>query len=222
MQRSKTLTSWAGAALLLAAVAPFGASVAADASHLTFATHAAFFSAETKQPKPLDPHAFVADAAAPATVGPQNISHVAGFRPAFIGQDPKTAAVSNAKGEPIGFTLGDWLAASGTVTLTPMAGGKVEISLSFDHLKPGGHYSLFENHFDQKPIGFTPLDGTAKTNDFVAAADGTAKLTVTAPQPLTHDNAVLLVYHSDGTAHGAQRGEIGITAHHQLIARIPE
>jgi len=222
MQRSKNLASWARAALMLAALAPSGASQAADASRLTFVTHAAFFSAETKQPKPLDPHAFVADAAAPAAVGPQNISHVAGFRPAFIEQDAKSVAVFNAKGEPIGFTLGDWLAASGSVTLTPAAGGKVEIAMSFDHLKPGGHYSLFENHFDQKPVGFTPLDGTATTNDFVAGADGTAKLTIMAPQPLTHDNAVLLVYHSDGTAHGAQRGDIGINAHHQLIARIPE
>ena len=44
-------------------------------------------------------------------------------------------------------------------------------------------------------------------------------MTVTAPQLLTHANAVLLVYHSDKTFHGDQRGEIGVTAHHQLIAR---
>ncbi|WP_315811779.1 hypothetical protein [Bradyrhizobium sp. SZCCHNR2028] len=222
MQRSKNLISWAGPVLLLASLAASGPSMAADASHLTFVTHAAFFSAETKQPKSVDPHAFVADAAAPVAVGPQNISHVAGFRPAFIDQDAMTVAISNAKGEAIGFTLGDWLAASGSVTLTPAAGGKVEIAMSFDHLKPGGHYSLFENHFDQKPVGFTPLDGTATTNDFVASADGKAKLTIMVPQPLTHDNAVLLVYHSDGAAHGAQRGDIGVNAHHQLIARIPE
>lgn len=222
MQRSKTLAGLTSAALMLAALVPSGASRAADATHLSFVTHAAFFSAETKQPKPLDPHAFVADAAAPAAVGPQNISHVAGFRPALIEQDAKTAVVANAKGEPIGFTLGDWLAASGSVTFTPSAGGKVEIAMSFDHLKPGGHYSLFENHFDQKPVGFTPLDGIATTNDFVAGPDGRAKLTIVAPQPLTHDNAVLLVYHSDGTAHGAQRGDIGVNVHHQLIARIPE
>ncbi|MGJ4918891.1 hypothetical protein [Bradyrhizobium oligotrophicum] len=222
MQRSKSLAGLASAALMLAALVPSGASRAADATHLSFVTHAAFFSAETKQPKPLDPHAFVADAAALAAVGPQNISHVAGFRPAFIEQDAKTAAVANANGEPIGFTLGDWLAASGSVTLTPSAGGKVEIAMSFDHLKPGGHYSLFENHFDQKPVGFTPLDGTATANDFVAGPDGRAKLTIIAPQPLTHDNAVLLVYHSDGMTHGAKRGDIGVNAHHQLIARIPE
>jgi len=46
-----------------------------------------------------------------------------------------------------------------------------------------------------------------------------AWVTLTAPQMLTHANAVLLVYHSDKTFHGDQRGEIGVTAHHQLFAR---
>jgi hypothetical protein len=31
----------------------------------------------------------------------------------------------------------------------------------------------------------------------------------------------LLVYHSDGVDHGQQRGQIGVTAHHQLIIRVP-
>ncbi|OAF14297.1 hypothetical protein AYJ54_42835 [Bradyrhizobium centrolobii] len=147
---------------------------------------------------------------------------MAGIRAALIDQDPKTAALVNAKGEALGFNLSDWLAPKGTVTITPSAGGKVEILVQFSYLRPGGHYGLFENHFDQKPVGFNPLDGTGKTNDFVAGADGTAKLMVTAPQKLTHDNAVLLVYHSDKIAHGEQRGDIGVNAHHQLIARIPQ
>jgi hypothetical protein len=211
-----------GALLTLALAVLSAPSQADEAIHLDFTAHAAFFSAETHQSKPVDPHVFVADASAAAAVGPQNIQHVAGIRPALIDQDPKTAALVNAKGEALGFNLGDWLAAKGTVTITPSAGGKAEISVQFSHLQPGGHYSLFENHFDQKPVGFTPLDGAGKTNDFLAGADGTVKLMVTAPQKLTHDNAVLLVYHSDKTAHGEQRGEIGVNAHHQLIARPPQ
>jgi len=211
-----------GAVLTLALAVISLPGRADDAVHLDFMTHASFFSAETHQPKPLDPHVFVADASAAAAVGPQNIQHVAGIRPALIDQDPKSAALVNAKGEALEFNLGGWLAAKGTVAITPSGGGKAEILIQFSHLQPGGHYSLFENHFDQKPIGFTPLDGMGKTNDFVAGADGTAKLTVTAPHMLTHDNAVLLVYHSDRTAHGEQRGEIGVNAHHQLIARIPQ
>jgi hypothetical protein len=84
---------------------------------------------------------------------------------------------------------------------------------------PNGHYSLFENHFSTTGVSFTPLDGKGSGNSFVAAADGTGTLTVVAPSVLTHDNAVLLVYHSDGQEHGDKRGAIGETAHHQLISR---
>jgi hypothetical protein len=41
------------------------------------------------------------------------------------------------------------------------------------------------------------------------------------PQTLTHDNAVLLVCHSDNTSHGTERGAIGVNAHHQIVVRIP-
>jgi hypothetical protein len=38
---------------------------------------------------------------------------------------------------------------------------------------------------------------------------------------LTHDNAVLVVYHADGRSWGMQRGTLGVAAQHQLIARLP-
>ncbi len=213
---------WFGAALIFASAVGLTASYAADTIHLGFVKHAAFFSAETHQPKTVDPHAFVSDSSAPAAVGPQNIQHVAGVRPALIEQDAKTSPLVNAKGEALGFNLEEWLAADGVVTIGPSAGGRVEISAQFNHLRPDGHYSLFENHFDQQPVGFTPLDGAGTANDFVANQNGGAQVTVVAPQALTHANAVLLVYHSDKTSHGNQRGDIGINAHHQLIARIPQ
>lgn len=190
--------------------------------HVTFVTHAAFFSKETKQPKTLDPQVFVRDAAAPAAVGPQGIQHVAGVRPALIDSDTKSTPVLTAKGEALGFNLGQWLGPKGEATITPAVGGKAEIAVSFTGLRPNGHYSLFENHFDQKPVGFTPLDGTGQHNNFVAGSRGEAKLTVTAPSMPTKVNAILLVYHSDGKDHGKDRGAIGITAHHQLIAPIGE
>ena len=211
-----------GMALILVSAAGLSLAKAADSRRLTFITHAAFFSAETHQPKPVDPHVFVRDASAPAGIGPQNIQHVNGIRPALIEQDAKATPLVNAKGEALGFDLGDWLGAEGVVTISSSANGKVEISAQFTHLRPGGHYSLFENHFDQQPVGFTPLDGTGTANDFVASESGGAQVTVAAPQALTHANAVLLVYHSDKTSHGAQRGDLGVNAHHQLIVRIPE
>ena len=210
-----------GLALALTLVGT-AATDAADSQRLTFTIHAAFFSSETKQPKAVDPHVFVQDPASAAATGPQNIQHIAGVRPAFMEQDAKTAPLFNAKGESLGFDFGQWLEANGRVTITPSANGKAKISAQFRKLRPGGSYSLFENHFDQQPVGFTPLDGAGKANNFVADKKGASRVTLTAPQMLTHANAVLLVYHSDKTFHGDQRGEIGVTAHHQLIARIPE
>src|SRR3974377_2344243 len=94
---------------------------AADSQRLTFTIHAAFFSSETKQPKAVDPHVFVQDPASPAATGPQNIQHVAGVRPALIEQDAKITPLFNAKGESLGFDFGQWLGATGRVTIMPSA-----------------------------------------------------------------------------------------------------
>lgn len=208
------------AAMLLALFALPAALLAADQSPYVFQTHASFFSTETQQPKPLDPQAFVADASAPAATGPQGIPHVAGFRPAFL-TDPPATRVNNANGKPLGITLGAWLSATGTATVTPSANGSRTVALAFTHLISKGVYSVFENHFAASGVTFTPLDGTGTTNTFTARADGTAKSVIVSPEAFTHANAILLVYHSDGQAHGMQRGNIGIDAHHQLIMRFP-
>ena len=185
-------------------------------TRLPLVTHAAFFSSETKLSPVLDPQVFVREAASPAAVGPQHIARVAGFRNALV-TDPRDSELYTAMGARLdGFTLGSWLDASGSVEL---AGTQIAVDLA--GLRPGGLYSLFENHFDESPVGFTPLDGSGTSNTVVADAQGRAHLAVTAPRMLTHDNAVLVVYHSDGMAHGASRGTIGVNAHHQLIVRIP-
>jgi hypothetical protein len=203
-----------GAAMLLST----GGAFASEALKLNFVTHAAFFSQETKQPQAIDPQVFVHDPAAAEAVGPQGIKHVAGLRPARIDQDPKTTPVFTALDKPLGFDLGAWLGASGSVVVAD-DGGKVTLTANFAGLRPNGEYSLFENHFDQKPVGFTPMDGTGQTNSFVAGPDGSAKVAMTLAHVPTHANAVLLVFHSDGQTHGAERGQIGVEAHHQLIAR---
>ncbi len=193
-------------------------ALASDGLTLKFVTHAAFFSAETKQPKVIDPQAFVVDASAAEAVGPQGIKHAAGFRPASVDQDPKSTAAFTADGRPLGFELAAWLGAAGSVTISDKDGAPT-LSATFTGLKPGGVYSLFENHFDQKPVGFTPIDGEGKANNFTAGPDGTAAVTIRLTHVPTHANAVLLVYHSDSQSHGSERGPIGIDAHHQLIAR---
>jgi hypothetical protein len=195
-------------------------SVAAEPLQLDFVTHARFFSDETKQPNALDPQVFVRDPAAEAGAGPQGIQHTKGLRPLLL-SDPTETPVNTATGKALGFTAGEWLGATGTVTITPDPKGGANTVAAFKGLKPGGTYSLFENHFDTKPVTFTPLDGKGKKNSFKAKGDGSATAKVHSPDMPTGANAVLLVYHSDGKTHGTSRGDIGVNAHHQLIAKIP-
>ena len=205
--------------LLAGGATGLGGSVwAAAPLKMDFVTHAAFFSVEMKLPKTLDPQVFVRDPGAPEAVGPQGIKHVAGVRPPFVDQDPGTTELFTADNKPLGLDLKTWLGPKGTVTIVEQA-GKVTLEASFTGLKPNGVYSIFENHFDQKPIGFTPMDGTAKANSFTAKADGSARVSMILTHVPTHDNAVLLVLHSDNQTHGLERGKIGVDAHHQLIAR---
>ncbi len=216
--RRKLALLFSGFAFSFAGLSVSIAATASDGTlDLPMETHAAFFSAETKQPKPLDPQVFVRDAKAQAGAGPQNIQHAAGFRPALIADSPQNA-LFNAQGKSLGFSLGKWLGARGKVHV---AADTHTATVRLTGLRPKGTYSLFENHFDQQPIGFTPLDGSGTTNTFVAQKNGKATVTLKVPDTLSHANAVLLVYHSDNQAHGESRGEIGINAHHQLIARIP-
>lgn len=183
---------------------------AASPIRLAFVEHAAFFSLEAKTPALIDPQVFVAVAAAPEVPkGLQGIAHIAGVRNAVMVDDSERPVLSGT-GKSLGFTLGRWF-----------ANGTERIAMHFTHLVPNGRYSLFENHFDTMPVTFTPLDGAGTANGFLAAKDGAADVTVVAPSVLTHENAVLAVYPSDGIEHGQSRGEIGIVAHHQLIARIP-
>ena len=88
-------------------------------------------------------------------------------------------------------------------------------------LVPNGDYSFFENHFATDGVTFTPLDGTALHNTFTASPHGTASGSLAIPGAVTHSEGILLVYHSDGMAHGMDRGQIGVNVHHQLIIRIP-
>jgi hypothetical protein len=206
--------------LLSFAVLMTCAAQAQSGTTLALETHAEFYSGEVGLARTLDPQVFVVDRAAPAGVGPQAIHHAAGIRNAFV-DESNSQALFNANGEPLGLTLGQWISATGTVTLSPQPDRTEKIDVGLRGLKPGARYSLFENHFGKGSTWFTPLDGSGKANSFKADSRGAATIHLVAPEALTHDNAVLVVFHSDGIAHGEERGHVGIDAHHQLIARIP-
>ena len=210
--------TYAFAALGLLGASLSGTAHADESKVLRFETHAAFFSKETRQKSPLDPQVFVAAPAATAATGPQGITHVSGLRTPLIADAPDLP-LFNASGQPLKLALGKWLSPRGEVVLKPLPSGKERVIVILSGLTPRGQYSLFQNHFDQNPIGFTPLDGSGTANSFVASDQGRAVVTAVSPNVLTHDNAVLVIYHSDGKTHGVSRGVIGVNAHHQLIAR---
>lgn len=184
-----------------------------------FVTHASFYSLEAKEANLIDPQAFVVDPAALAGPGPQGIVHAAGVRPAYRVDDPATPVV-NAQGIALGFTLGAWFGARGSATLND-TGPATVATCTFTGLVPNGRYSLFENHFEASGVTFTPLDGTGAKNSFTAAADGRAAIEVAIPGGISHAEGLLLIYHSDGLDHGLQRGQPGLSAHHQLVIRVP-
>ncbi|HET8629434.1 MAG TPA: hypothetical protein VFL91_18600 [Thermomicrobiales bacterium] len=207
-------------ALLLGGGAGATAGAAAPAYAYTFETHAAFFSAETKQPAVVDPQVFVAAAAVPAATGPQNIVHAAGYRPARPGSDPATAPLFSARGRPLNLTLGAWLGAAGRGTTT-CAGDTATVRARFTGLIPGGLYQLTRLQFTVRGPQRTPLgqpDGAGST--FTAAPDGIGTFTGRLPFCPDATEGVVLAYHSDGTTHGAALGDIGVNLHNQLAARI--
>ncbi len=222
------LRSWRArsrtAAIVLSAIAaalsgsPLLVSAAGPVA-LRFETHGAFFSSETHQPVAIDPQVFAQTPGAAAGVGPQNIAHALGLAPARLSGPPDTPLLI-ADGKPLNITLGLWLGANGTSQVEAV-GERDRVTASFTGLIPGGLYSLFAVTFSPSGNTFAPLDGTGGSTNFVALSKGTARKTVLTPARLTHANAILLVYHSDGQTHGASRGAPGVTAHHQLIARVP-
>jgi hypothetical protein len=223
LARRRAATAWGGIAAIVALSTAGGAAIparAAGALTLTFVPHGAFFSTETHQTTAIDPQVFVRSAGAAAGVGPQRIAHAAGYLPARL-TDPPNTLLHGADGVPLNITLGQWLNGGGTVFLHPITGRRQRVTAFFTGLIPRGTYSLFEVTFRPGGNEFAPLDGTGASNTFMADDHGRGGLTVSTPTPLTHANAVLLVYHSDGRAHGKDRGRPGISAHHQLIARLP-
>jgi hypothetical protein len=221
------------AAGTLSALALFGAATGAWAQmtpgsapapapgrqDLTFVTHASFFSQETHRTPAIDPQVFVRDNAGLAGTGPQNIDHVAGIRPARL-DDSSWNVAYNAHEESLEFTLAKWFGATGSAEIAPQGAGN-RVTLAFEKLIPFGMYSVFRVTFSSDGTTFKPLDGDGTADSFTAGADGGGKIVIDTPTPLQHDEAIVLVYHSDSQNHGASRGTIGVTAHHQLIARLP-
>jgi hypothetical protein len=120
------------------------------------------------------------------------------------------------KGAALGFTLGAWLAASGSGTYTPN-GDTAMLDVSFQKLVPNGVYTVWCSRItfppnvsiEDKPCGAS--DGSQNVVKADASGNASFKLDMKPLQASTKETAsvVALAYHSDGKTYGTSPGDFG-------------
>ena len=132
------------------------------------------------------------------------------------------------KGAPLGFTMGEWLAGTGTGTYT-VAGDEAGIDLKLESLVSNGVYTI-ECASINTPPNFSYIDKPCGAEDgsqntIIADAEGRADFHLTIkPLPDSSAEAVQVIavtYHSDGRTYGAYSGDFGLNSHVQILAFIP-
>lgn len=132
------------------------------------------------------------------------------------------------KGEKLGFTLGQWLEATGSGTYT-VENDSAQIQFSFQKLVPNGVYTVWCSRITFPPnpnIVDNPCgapDGSE--NAFTANGQGNASFSLSLP-PLpesTKETAsiIALAYHSDGKTYGSDPGAFGKSSHVQIFSLLP-
>ncbi|GEM_PF-1274647 len=148
------------------------------------------------------------------------------------------------KGSDLGFTLGQWLAGTGTGTYIE-EDGNATMNFTFRDLVPNGVYTVHYTRItmppnyseDLFPVG--AADGSQ--NSFKADSNGNATfylnlkalpestnisfkdyaaMYVTKTVPITEDvtwTLISVAYHSDGQTHGSDIGELGKDSHVQML-----
>jgi hypothetical protein len=162
---------------------------------------------------------FVRDNNARAESDERGSVHLAGLRSPQNEDDP-TGEIYNAEGSRLLFTLEKWRAASGTADIAPDGAGD-RVTLSLRRLIAFGHYSVFVRTSGSDGVRFAPIDGSGIGNDFDSKQDGDARIVVSSPDHLASGASIVIIYHSDDQDHGNFPGTFAVTAHQQLIARIP-
>jgi hypothetical protein len=132
------------------------------------------------------------------------------------------------KGAELGFTIGDWLAGSGSGTYI-IKGDEAELRAAFENLVPYGVYTMWcatinlppNFSITDKPCGAE--DGSENT--FIADAEGNADFNLTM-SPIPDSTPEILrvfaiAYHSDGQTYGPLPGDFGLNSHVQLFFGLP-
>ncbi len=180
------------------------------------------FQPVTPQNTAASAHVFIRDASAPAQTDPgSGAVHDAGVRP-FGENDPPSAQLMNANGVPLKVSLAEWRAATGTAELAPTSGGGTRVRAAFRGLIPMGRYSLFIRQLAGRAgVVLTPGDVTGSADTFFADPDGAGRIEIESPNVIPSGAQLVLIFHSDGTDHQSSPGNLGVTAHEQLITRVP-
>lgn len=131
-------------------------------------------------------------------------------------------------GEALGFTMGDWLAGTGSGTYT-VNGDNAKINLTLQKLVPDSTYTVWCSRLTfppnvkvvDRPCG--KEDGSENVFKTDASGNGSFDLNLKPLEESTKETASLiaLAYHSDGKTYGSVPGEFGNKTHVQLFFPLP-
>jgi len=142
--------------------------------------------------------------------------------------EPPYDAGPYEQGEPLGFTMAEWMTASGTGTYV-INDSEVLLDAQFENLVPNSVYTTWCIRMnlpldmpDIKPCGSS--DGTE--NWFTSSELGIGNVAIKLDQPFepsTKDvrSMIAIVFHSDGNTYGPSPGAMGKNAHMQLVYEFP-
>jgi hypothetical protein len=135
------------------------------------------------------------------------------------------------KGQDLGFTLGDWLGATGSGTYS-CTDGVGSLNASFTNLVPNGVYTMwswyvaipFPEPFATYDLPFGARDGAESV--FSADASGSATYDGSTGKCLQGSGSqvaegLAIAYHSDGKTYGPHMGPAGEVAHVHLFLLLP-
>lgn len=136
-----------------------------------------------------------------------------------------------AKGMPLNVTLGEWLAGSGSATVS-CKNGQGTLEASFENLVPDAVYTLWHFYMPAPPtVPFQSIDlpvgaRDGSQNTFTTDANGNALYSETFEGCLPASTEVLtsalaVAYHSNGQTYGLEPGSFGTVSHVQLFAPLP-
>ncbi len=145
--------------------------------------------------------------------------------------DPK-AVGPYKKGQALGLTLGQWLAATGSGTYA-CASGQATVQASFRKLVPDSVYTVWYFFLPMPPT--QPFTGTldlplgardGSQNMFKSDAQGKAVYKATFKPCLTLSGEQLasglaVAWHSDGKTYSSDAGPFGLTTHVQIFMLLP-